>query len=63
MPQTNARALDSRQAFMARVASMDVAACPVCKAGRLRMVGIVLGMLQLPEPGTSVLPCNRGPPP
>ena len=59
MPQSNAQAQESARAFMSRVAAMDVQACPVCKTGRLR----VLGLRQLPEPGASVLPCNRGPPP
>jgi hypothetical protein len=62
MPASNVRALESARAFMARVAGIEIAACLVCKAGRLRVVATVLGMRQLPEPGTSLLPCNRGPP-
>ena len=63
MPQSNAQAQESARAFMSRVAAMDVQACPVCKTGRLRVVATALGLRQLPEPGASVLPCNRGPPP
>jgi hypothetical protein len=63
MPQSNAQAQESARAFMSRVAVMDVLACPVCKAGRLRVVATALGLRQLPEAGASLMPCNRGPPP
>ena len=38
MPAANARASEDAQAFMRRVAAIDVECCPHCKLGRLRVV-------------------------
>jgi hypothetical protein len=62
MPVLNRQALESAQAFMARVARMDVGLCPCCKLGRLRTVAVLAGAKQLPAPGEHVLPQPRGPP-
>ena len=62
MPALNAQALDSAQAFMARVAKMDVRLCPICKVGRLRTAAVLAGVKQLPVPGTMGLPPSTGPP-
>ena len=62
MPALNPQALESAQAFMARVARIDVGMCPCCKQGRLRTVEVVAGAKQLPVPGTMVWPSERGPP-
>ncbi len=62
MPALNPQALESAQAFMARVTRMDVGLCPVCKVGRLRTVEVLAGVRQLPVPGARVWPSERGPP-
>jgi len=62
MPALNPQALESAQAFMARVAKMDVGMCPVCKVGLLRTVEVLAGVKQLPVPGERVGPQERGPP-
>jgi len=62
MPALNPQALESAQAFMARVAKMDVSLCPVCKVGHLQTVEVVAGVRQLPVPGARVWPQERGPP-
>jgi hypothetical protein len=38
MPQPNARAREDAQAFMRRVAAIDVACCPHCKSGRWQLL-------------------------
>jgi len=62
MPAVNPRAMESAQAFMARVAKIDVLVCPCCKAGRLRTIAVLAGPTRLPPPCTTVLPPGRGPP-
>ena len=62
MSSLNPQALESAQAFMARVAKMDVGMCPVCKVGHLRTVEVLAGAKQLPAPGAMVWPQERGPP-
>ena len=62
MPALNPQALESAQAFMARVARIDVGMCPCCKLGRLQTVEVVAGAKQLPVPGAMVWPSERGPP-
>jgi len=62
MPAINAQALESAQAFMARVARLDVGLCPVCKMGHLRTVEVLAGARRLPVAGSMVLPQERGPP-
>ena len=62
VPAVNPRALESAQAFMARVAKIDVLLCPCCKAGRLRTIAVLAGPARLPPPCMTGLPPNRGPP-
>jgi hypothetical protein len=38
MPQANPRAIEDAQAFMRRVAGVEIECCPHCKAGRWRVV-------------------------
>ena len=44
------RAIKSAQAFMTRVASIDVSVCPCCKVGRLLVAAILAGQARLPAP-------------
>jgi len=62
MPLPNPQAIESAQAFMARVARIDVGLCPRCKVGRLQTTAVLAGSKQLPAPGTGVLPPGQGPP-
>ena len=62
VPVANPQAIESAQAFMARVAKIDVALCPCCKVGRLRTIAVLAGLGRLPAPGEALVPQNRGPP-
>jgi Putative transposase/Transposase zinc-binding domain len=62
MPRANQQAAESAQAFMARVAAIDVAVCPCCKRGRLRVVATLAGCKHLPMPEAAPKPRSRGPP-
>jgi len=62
MPQGNRQARVSAQAFMARVAKIDVRLCPACKQGCLQTVQVLAGARQWPSPGALVRPQPRGPP-
>jgi hypothetical protein len=62
MPVINRQALESAQAFMTRVALIDVLLCPCCKTGKLHVIETLQGCRQLPIPGSAVQPQNRGPP-
>jgi hypothetical protein len=64
MPPANPLALESAQAFMARVAKIKISVCPTCKAGPLHVAAVLLGRRWLPAPGsgTPPLPRSRGPP-
>lgn len=62
LPPPNPTALESAQAFMARVARLEVLQCPCCKTGLLRVVGILPGARHLPAPDAIVLVQPRGPP-
>ena len=62
MPVINPQALESAQAFMARVTLIDVLLCPCCKKGRLHAIAALPGLMQLPAPGSIVMPQSRGPP-
>ena len=44
VPAPSPQAMESAQAFMARVAKMDVDVCPCCKVGRLRVTAVLLGI-------------------
>ena len=56
MPAVNPRAIESAQAFMARVASIDVSVCPSCKVGRLHVAAVLVGQPRL------LAPKAQGPP-
>ena len=50
MPALNPRAIECAQAFMVRVTSIDVSACPCCKVGRLHVAAVLVGQTRLPAP-------------
>jgi hypothetical protein len=62
MPAINPQAVESAQAFMARVLKLDVSKCPCCKTGRLYVAATLLGLRQLPSPDSTLLPQGRAPP-
>lgn len=62
MPQTNPAAQESAQAFMARVAKIEVMQCPCCKVGKLKVVATLAGCRQLPAPASVMAGQPRGPP-
>ena len=62
MPPINPKAAESAQAFMARVAKLEVMQCPFCKAGTLKVVATLAGRWTLPSPGTNMPGPARGPP-
>jgi hypothetical protein len=62
MPAPNPQAMESAQAFLARVTKMDAGLCPCCKVGRLKVVASLAGLPCLPAPGSSGLAVCRGPP-
>ncbi len=59
---SNPLASESAQAFMARVAQIDVLLCPCCKLGRLRVTAVLVGLGRLPAPECALVPGCRGPP-
>lgn len=62
MPAVNPQAMESAQAFMARIAKIDVLLCPCCKVGTLHVIAALQGPTQLPAPSSTVLAQSRGPP-
>ncbi len=50
MPAASPQAIESAQAFMARVARMDIGLCPCCRTGRLRVVASLADLPYLPAP-------------
>jgi len=62
MPAINPQAIESAQAFMVRIAKIDVLLCPCCKVGRLHIVGTLPGPTRLPAPNSTVPAQSRGPP-
>ena len=46
--ERNPQAIESAQAFMQRVARLDVSVCPCCKVGRLHVVAVLKGQARLP---------------
>ena len=60
MPAPNSQALACAQAFMARVARIDVGWCPCCAVGRLRVAAALVGLGRLPGPARSLVPECRG---
>ncbi len=65
MPPANPVAIESAQAFMQRVARKDIAQCPVCRHGHLRVVAVLLALKRLPDPHLQAHPmrsaCHRPP--
>ena len=61
MPQPNPRAIEDAQAFMRRVAGIEIERCPHCKAGRLQVVEVIAP--QRFELLAASRPSCRGPPP
>jgi hypothetical protein len=62
MPAPNRKAAESAQAFMVRVARLEVMQCPCCKAHALKVVATLAGCRQLPAPGAIMAGQPRGPP-
>jgi hypothetical protein len=62
VPALNAQAVESAQAFMARVAKVDATLCPCCKLGRLHVGETLQGQRYLPAPINTAPAHNRGPP-
>ena len=62
MPVINQPALESAQAFMVRVALMDMLLCPSCKKGRLHVIATMPGLPQVAAPGSTVPVRSRGAP-
>ena len=62
MPNQSKQAKESAQAFMARVAKLDVLQCPCCKVGELRVSAVLVGQKRLPAPGHGGQAVCRGPP-
>jgi hypothetical protein len=62
MPAMNRIAAESAQAFMQRVARMDVKVCPCCGFTRLRVAAVMPGSARLPAPNSTMVPRGRGPP-
>ncbi len=63
MPAPNPQACESAADFMRRVKALDLAHCPRCTAGRLRVIRSVPTPARLPAPGASVSVGRcRGPP-
>lgn len=64
-PAVHKATLESAQAFMARVARIELSRCPQCRHGRLQVVQTLLGLKHLPGPqgSRSAEPAReRGPP-
>jgi hypothetical protein len=58
----NAHPIESAQAFMVRIAMINVLLCPCCKVGGLHVAAVMQGQTQLPAPGATVAAKSRGPP-
>lgn len=61
MPQTEPQATEDAQAFMRRVAALEINACPHCRNGRLRIVQLLAPQLSA-RPETHRATACRGPP-
>ena len=64
MPEPNPATLECTQAFMQRVAHIDIMQCPCCAHGRMQIVAVMLGLKRLPDPYQSpaIIAAARGPP-
>ena len=60
-PAPSKPALQAAQAFMARVAKIDIHRCPQCKTGQMRVVQVLAGLHRLPVPGAKSDPAGRPP--
>ena len=58
----NPQAVESAQAFIARVSKVDATLCPCCKLGRLHVGATLQGQSHLPAPINTAPPHNRDPP-
>ena len=61
VPAVNPPAIESAQAFMQRVARIDVSVCPCCKVGRLHVVAVLQGQARLPAPQAEGAALKRRP--
>ena len=50
MPPADPAAIESARAFLLRVAQQDIAQCPHCTNGRLRVVQVLVALRRLPDP-------------
>ncbi len=62
VPALNTQAVESAQAFIARVSKLDATLCPCCKLGRLHVGETLQGQRYLPAPINTAPAHNRGPP-
>ena len=62
MPAPKREAMETAQAFMARVAKIETMLCPCCKAQLLKVVATVAGCRQLPAVVGMTTGQPRGPP-
>ncbi len=64
MPEPSPAALECAQAFMQRVAQIDIAQCPCCAPGRMQIIAVMLGLKRLADPRQAIAlaATARGPP-
>ena len=64
MPEPSPAALECAQAFMQRVAQIDIAQCPCCAPGRMQIIAVMLGLKRLADPRQTIAiaATARGPP-
>ena len=61
MPAANAQAREDAQAFMRRVAAIEIDGCPHCKTGRWVTLEVLPAQRSL-EPACAITATCRGPP-
>lgn len=61
MPPTSPQAVEDAQAFMRRVAALEIDTCPHCRVGRLRLVQLLVPQ-RSPAPEAERAAVSRGPP-
>lgn len=61
MPQASPQAVEDAQAFMRRVAALEIDLCPLCQRGRLRLVQLLVPQ-RSPAPEAEQAAVSRGPP-
>ena len=64
MPEPSPAAMECAQAFMQRVAQIDIAQCPCCAPGRMQIIAVMLGLKRLADPHQTIAlaATARGPP-